>query len=42
MELIEYTEKLKISPFFTSSKFSLAKAENVVNPPQNPVTNNRV
>ena len=35
-------EKLKISPFFISSKFSFAKAENVVNPPQNPVANKSV
>lgn len=35
-----YKTNCKNSPFFKKVTFSKAKAENVVNPPQNPTVNN--
>ncbi len=37
-----YNKKLEKSPLLIIETFSLANAENVVNPPQNPVAINRL
>lgn len=37
-----YTEKYNNSPAVNNECFSKANVENVVNPPQNPVVNNKV